>query len=43
MWDAVCHGDINFYDDWRALEAILAAVLSEMAPTLMDKETAKDT
>lgn len=42
MWDAICCDDIDFYDDRRALEAILAAVPPEMAPTLADKETARD-
>jgi hypothetical protein len=42
MWEAVWYDDVNFYENQRVLEALLAALPPEMAPTLMDKETAKD-
>lgn len=42
MWEAVRYGDADFYEDRRALEALLAALTTEVAATLVDKETAKD-
>ena len=42
MWDAVWYDDIDFDDDWRALEALLAAVPMEMYSSLINKETTKD-
>jgi hypothetical protein len=42
MWEAVWYSDADFTKAQRALEALLAAVPPEMAPTLADKETAKD-
>jgi hypothetical protein len=38
----VRYGDANFVEDQRALEALLAAIPPEMAPTLANKVTAKD-
>ena len=43
MWAAVRYGDVDFHKDRRALEALLAVVLGEMAPILWGKRTAKDT
>jgi hypothetical protein len=42
MWDAVRYGDADFTDDRRTLEALLAAVLPELAPTITNKVTATD-
>ena len=42
MWDAVRYGDADFDEDRRALEALLAAVPTEMHSTLANKRTAKD-
>lgn len=42
IWDVMEFGDIEFREDWRALEALLATIPPEMVPTLADKETAKD-
>ncbi|XP_066341742.1 uncharacterized protein [Miscanthus floridulus] len=44
MWDAVRYGDVdvNFDEDRRALEALLAAVPTEMHSSLVNKRTAKD-
>ena len=42
MWDAVRYGDADFAEDRLVLEALLAAIPPEMAPTFANKETAKD-
>ena len=42
MWAAVRYDDIDFHEDRRALEALLAVVLREMASILSGKRTAKD-
>ena len=42
MWAAVRYDDIDFHEDRRALKALLAVVLREMAPILSGKRTAKD-
>ena len=42
MWDAVRYGDADFDEDRRALEALLAAVPTEMHSSLVNKRTAKD-
>jgi hypothetical protein len=41
-WDAVQYGDADFDEDRRALEALLAAVPTEMHSSLVNKQTAKD-
>lgn len=41
MWEVVRYDNVDFTEDRRALEVILAAVQLEMVPTLTDKETAK--
>jgi hypothetical protein len=30
MWEAVRYGDIDYYEDRRVLDALIAVVLSEM-------------
>jgi hypothetical protein len=42
MWDAVRYGDVNYYEDLRALDALIAAVPSEMQFSLSKKQTAKE-
>ena len=42
MWDAVRHDDADFDEDRRALEALLAAVPTEMHSSLTNNRTAKD-
>ncbi|XP_066353310.1 uncharacterized protein [Miscanthus floridulus] len=42
MWDVVRYGDANFDEDRRALEALLAAVPTDMHSSLANKETAND-
>ena len=42
MWDAVRYGDADFDEDRRALEALLAAVPTEMHSSLANKRTAWD-
>ncbi|KAK3137468.1 hypothetical protein QOZ80_5BG0452680 [Eleusine coracana subsp. coracana] len=41
MWDAVRYGDVDYDDDGRALDALIAAVPAEMQFTLSKKRTAK--
>ena len=42
MWDAVRYGDADFDEDRRALEALLAAVPTEIHSSLANKRTTKD-
>jgi hypothetical protein len=42
MWEAVRYGDVDYYEDRRALDALIAAVPSEMQFSLSKKRTAKD-
>ena len=42
MWEAVHYGDVDYYEDRRALDALLAAVPSEMQFSLSQKRTAKE-
>jgi hypothetical protein len=42
MWYAVKYGNVDRHEDWRALEALLAVILPEMAPIFADKPTAKE-
>jgi hypothetical protein len=42
MWEAVWYGDIDYYEDRRALNALIAAVLQEMQFSLSNKRTAKE-
>jgi hypothetical protein len=42
MWEAVRYGDIDYYEDRRALNALIAAVLQEMQFSLSNKRTAKE-
>jgi hypothetical protein len=42
MWEEVRYGDVDYYEDLRALDALIAAVLSEMQFSLSKKRTAKE-
>jgi hypothetical protein len=42
MWEAVRYGDIDYYEDRRALDALIAAVPPEMQFSLSQKRTAKE-
>jgi hypothetical protein len=42
MWEAVRYGDVDYYEDRWALDALIAAVPSEMQFSLSKKRTAKE-
>jgi hypothetical protein len=42
MWEAVRYGDVDYYEDRRALDALIAAVPPEMQFSLSKKQTAKE-
>ena len=42
MWEAVQDGDVDHHEDRRALDALIAAVPSEMQFSLSNKRTAKE-
>ena len=42
MWEAVRYGDVDYDQDRRALNALIAAVPTEMQFSLTSKRTAKD-
>jgi hypothetical protein len=42
MWKAVRYGDVNYYEDRQALDALIAVVPSEMQFSLSKKRTAKE-
>jgi hypothetical protein len=42
MWETVRYGDVDYYEDRRALDALIAAVPSEMQFSLSKKLTAKE-
>jgi hypothetical protein len=42
MWEAVWYGDVDYYDDRRALDALIAAVPPEMQFLLSKKRTVKE-
>jgi hypothetical protein len=42
MWEAVRYGDIDYYEDRRALDALIGAVLPEMQFSLSKKRTVKE-
>jgi hypothetical protein len=42
MWEAVRYGDIDYYEDRRELDALIATVPSEMQFSLSKKRTAKE-
>jgi hypothetical protein len=42
MWEAVRYDDVDYYEDRRALDALIAAVPSEMQFSLSKKRTAKE-
>jgi hypothetical protein len=41
-WEAVWYGDVDYYEDRRALDALIAAVLPEIQFSLSKKWTAKE-
>jgi hypothetical protein len=41
-WEAVRYGDVDYYEDRRALDTLIAAVSSEMQFSLSKKRTAKE-
>jgi phenylalanine-4-hydroxylase len=42
MWEVVQYGDVDYYEDRRALNALIAAVPSEMQFSLSQKRTVKE-
>jgi hypothetical protein len=42
MWEAVRYGDVDYYEDRRALDSLITAVPSEMQFSLSKKRTAKE-
>jgi hypothetical protein len=42
MWEAVRYNDIDYYEDRRALDALIATVLPEMQFSLSKKQTVKE-
>jgi hypothetical protein len=42
MWEAVRYDDVDDYEDRRALDALITAVLSEIQFSLLRKRTAKE-
>jgi hypothetical protein len=42
MWEAVRYGDVDYYEDRRTLDVLIAAVLPEMQFSLSKKQTAKE-
>jgi hypothetical protein len=42
MWEAVQYGDVDYYDDRWALDALITAVPPEMQFSLSKKQTAKE-
>jgi hypothetical protein len=42
MWEAVQYDDVDYYEDRRALDALIIAVPSEMQFSLSKKRTAKE-
>jgi hypothetical protein len=42
MWEAVRYGNIDYYEDQRAPDALIAAVPSEMQFSLSKKRAAKE-
>ena len=43
LWDAVRYGNADLHENRRALEALLVVAPMEMASTIVNKETTKDT
>jgi hypothetical protein len=41
MWEAVRYSDVDYYEDRRALDALIAAVPPEMQFSLSKKRSAK--
>jgi hypothetical protein len=42
MWEAVQYGNVDYYEDQRPLDALIAAVPPEMRFSLSKKQTAKE-
>jgi hypothetical protein len=42
MWEAIQYGDVDYYEDRRALDALIAAIPPEMQFSISKKRTAKE-
>jgi hypothetical protein len=42
VWEAVWYGDVDYYEDRRALDALIATVPPKMQFSLSKKRTAKE-
>jgi hypothetical protein len=42
MWEVVRYGDVDYYEDRRVLDVLIAAVPPEMQFSLSKKQTAKE-
>jgi hypothetical protein len=42
MWEAVRYNDVDYYEDRRALDALIAVVPTEMQFSLSKKRAAKE-
>jgi phenylalanine-4-hydroxylase len=42
MWEVVRYGDVDYYEDRRVLDALIAALPLEMQFSLSKKQTAKE-
>jgi hypothetical protein len=42
IWEAVRYGDVDYYEDRRALDALIATILPEMQFSLSKKQSAKE-
>jgi hypothetical protein len=42
MWEAVRYGDVDYYEDRQALDALIDAVPPEMQFSFSKKQTAKE-
>jgi hypothetical protein len=42
MWKAIRYGDVDYYEDRRALDALIATGMPEMQFSLFKKRTAKE-
>jgi hypothetical protein len=42
MWEAIRYGDVDYYEDRRALDALITVVPSEMQFSLSKKRNAKE-
>jgi hypothetical protein len=42
MWEAVRYGDVDYYEDRRTLDVLIATVMPEMQFLLSKKQTVKE-